>query len=406
MVWEILYLDRGLSRSIRKALSKCGRVSFAQDTSDALFMMADCDFDYYFIDADMPQARTFIQHLRHDPQLAPQRGVVLLTDNDDEDCEAWCVDTFVTRSRASEDVPYVFSHLRGAPSESASVLRIAPDSASEDADFRRPDVISRLREMSDLRPGTASNLEEDGDQLREGTGDGPILPVDVADLRDPKAVRPSVDGMRTPKMKAAFKLVAVVMLLASLALWLLVWGPLSSAARRGTEKKKEKTVEAESTQRSSQPTGDSETGKVDKETGPVNPYTLIQTQPSTPATAAEQTIPSPLAPGATVSPTEPDTRTGVEGGPVSTTPSPAAVEPAATAANHAPVASISGPGEVFHGQTVEFSASATDPDGDPVSLSWVTRTTCWSTPGQFSISVTATDSRGSSSTASHTVRVI
>src|SRR5450756_3172641 len=80
----------------KRQLKRHGKAYYANDMNEALFLMAEKDFDYYFIDADVPHAQAFIKHIEHDPQLVSPRAVVLLTDNEDEDCEAWSADTFIT----------------------------------------------------------------------------------------------------------------------------------------------------------------------------------------------------------------------------------------------------------------------------------------------------------------------
>jgi peptidoglycan-associated lipoprotein len=77
------------------------------------------------------------------------------------------------------------------------------------------------------------------------------------------------------------------------------------------------------------------------------------------------------------------------------------------------------PGQVAPGQTLKLSAQATDPDGDAVTYRWSAPSgsfspvdaaaTTWTAPnqtGDVPITVTATDSRGGTVTASCTVRVV
>ncbi|MHB8896888.1 MAG: hypothetical protein ACYC99_17175, partial [Candidatus Geothermincolia bacterium] len=71
-------MDKCKDRTLQKALGKHGDVSFATDINQALFLMAETDFDYYFVDADTPRAQAFLKHLKHDPQLMPPKGVILL----------------------------------------------------------------------------------------------------------------------------------------------------------------------------------------------------------------------------------------------------------------------------------------------------------------------------------------
>jgi hypothetical protein len=83
-------------------------------------------------------------------------------------------------------------------------------------------------------------------------------------------------------------------------------------------------------------------------------------------------------------------------------PSPAP----APAPNRAPVVSVSGPTQINRGQTASFSASAYDPDGDSVSLSWSNTNKCWTIPGIYTVSCSATDSRGATGYGSISVNVI
>lgn len=132
---KIMYLDEKKKRAVTKALSRHGRVFHAASVGDALPLLLENDFDYYFVDADTPQAQAFLGHLEHDPHLVDPRAVVLLTNNEDEDCSAWRVDTFITHGRIGQDVPYVFSHLRGEAAEPTKVFAIVPGNGvgAEDA---------------------------------------------------------------------------------------------------------------------------------------------------------------------------------------------------------------------------------------------------------------------------------
>jgi peptidoglycan-associated lipoprotein len=77
------------------------------------------------------------------------------------------------------------------------------------------------------------------------------------------------------------------------------------------------------------------------------------------------------------------------------------------------------PCEVAPGQTSRLTAQATDPDGDAVTYRWSApggsfsptdaASTTWTAPGQTGdvpVTVTATDSRGGSATATRTIRVV
>ena len=119
-----------------------------------------------------------------------------------------------------------------------------------------------------------------------------------------------------------------------------------------------------------------------------------QTQNTTPATTTDSSPGSSTPSAASTPSTAP-----------STTPAPV---PPPEPVNHPPTVSISGPTMVTATETATYSASASDPDGDPITYSWgsSTRAKAWSTPGLYEVSVTVTDSHGASASASISVRVI
>jgi hypothetical protein len=133
----------------------------------------------------------------------------------------------------------------------------------------------------------------------------------------------------------------------------------------------------------------------------------------TPESTPETTLPS--ADTSTPATTEPtvtanDNETPRESTPAtSPEPSPEPVPtpaPAPEPVNNKPSVSISGPGQLMRGQSATYTASASDPDGDSVSLNWTSRAFCSDVPGTYSLSVTATDSRGASSSYSISISVI
>jgi peptidoglycan-associated lipoprotein len=96
--------------------------------------------------------------------------------------------------------------------------------------------------------------------------------------------------------------------------------------------------------------------------------------------------------------------------------------PAAPAPNRNPTFSVNAvctPGVVEPGQTSNCTATATDPDGDPVTYQWTApqgtfsaanaQNTVWTAPGQVGnvpITVTARDNRGGTATSTVTVQVV
>lgn len=175
----------------------------------------------------------------------------------------------------------------------------------------------------------------------------------------------------------------------ALGVWGFVWGPLgadSARDHRGFEGAE--TVEAESPPVDTRPAAP-ESGKPGEVPGEVEALVEGETQGVRAGTTADSAGVDRQAPvEATVAPVE------------DPSPAPAASE------NHAPVVSINGPSTVNRGQTVTYSASGSDPDGDPLTLSWTSRTIQFNTTDAVTLTVTVTDSRGASSTASKTIHVI
>ena len=389
---NIMYLDEKKKRTVTKALSRHGKVFHAADINDALLLLVENDFDYYFVDADTPQSQSFLRHLEHDQHLVAPRAVVLLTDNEDEDCSAWRVDTFVTRGRIGEDLPYIFSHLRGETVGPANVLTIVTgDGAGE------RDAGGRLRAFEERpRGGCAGGSVQPPDPRRDAQRIGREDVESGAWLRGEETVR----GRERPERKGPvtvdgryragrFMLLAALSLVMALGGWGLVWGPLSAdnaRDHRGFEGAE--TVDAESPQVDAGPAAP-ESGKPGEVPDEVEALVEGETQGVRAGTTVDSAEVDRQAPvEATVAPVE------------SPSPAPAVSE------NHAPVVSINGPSTVNQGQTVTYTASGSDPDGDPLTLSWTSRTVQFNTTDAVTLTVTVTDSRGASSTASKTIHVI
>ncbi len=366
---RILYLDAKRDKALQRALSKYGTVSYAQDLNSALFLMADNDFDYYFIDADVPESQAFLKHLRHDPQLTTPRGVVLLTMNDEEDCEAWAVDTFLSRDNAIDDISYVFSHLKGDRCESATVLRIA--SFNPEGPVRQLDSVSEHSKPTIAASEPADPEETDA---REHLNLRHRKEFNGADTDA------TVNSAQPSNKARNMRLTLVGALLVVLGVWLFVAGPLSTKASKSKSKEStRKRVNAEAQRES----------KADQKYESSAPGSTPATTTTAPAPA-----PSPVE-ASSVAPTD-----------TSEQPAPTTPPPAQPAVNHPPGVSIAGPTQVMRGQSANYSASGSDPDGDSVSFSWTSRTMCWSTPGLYSVSVTVTDSKGATGANSISVRVI
>lgn len=375
---SILYLDSSRSRSITKALLGHGDVVYAADVNEALKEVVEHEFDYFFVDADTQHARAFLEHLSHDPQLPPPSGCILLTGNDEEDCEAWHVDTFVKRNRVKEDIPYIFSHLRRPPGEEARVLRIAPE----------PDC-SEDREEAPVNGGIHVGLDEglpaEGSDPRSRI-DEPERGAIPSDRVPPPSPRRSAGTL-----PGRYRLAALILAVAAVGLWVFTTGPLSQSRAQKEDRKVMRKVEAEAPE--------AENVKVPKasDLSPVVPGdTALSSEVSQQVTAPAQVTESI---DQSISPND---QVPGENKDVSSEAAPA------PAANRQPGVSISGPAQVVARQVATFSAIASDPDGDTLTYSWGGNTTtrCWSAPGLYSVSVTVTDGRGGSASATMSVRVI
>ena len=356
-----------------KSLKRHGRAYHANDINEALFLMADKDFDYYFVDADIPNARAFIKHIEHDPQLVPPRAVVLLTDNEEEDCEAWSADAFITKSKIYEDLPYIFSHLKGKHTERANVVRIAPDRVNE-SDNASSEVISRK-----------SSRRERAESVRPADEKGySIAPSEqVTQKQEHPGGKREFSTVGNDHIRR-LRLVAVAFLIVMAGLWLFVWGPFGgNADRHRSRTSGRKNVAAETADSAEVKNGLIDTRNMQGSS------TVVQPENS----------PSPVTPPAA---TVPD----------GSTPQPAAIDPdpapPSERVNHTPTVYISGPVQISARETATYSVVASDCDGDSLSYSWgsSSKSTAWSVPGLYSISVTVTDSHGASSNASISVRVI
>ena len=346
---QILYLDSSKSRPVLKALRKQGIVSHAGDINQALFLIAESDFEYYFVDADTAQAHAFLKHLKHDPQLAPPSATVLLSCNEEEDCAAWNVDTFITRNRVGEDIPYVFSHLRGTRRDPDNVLRIAP-----------------------------RDKKADGPSAIGDTDTGEVPPAREPD----RQASPSVLGARH-----GYAVLALV--LAACTLWMFIWGPLAAGKKGRRVQSEGKKVRAESSDAA----------------GRSSFYTLSPSDYLASSSPAQL----PQTQGASSQPTVVDSDgPPPEIAPASEGQATEQIAPAPPPANRPPSVSISGPSLVHVGQTVTFYANASDPDGGALSYSWggSSRSTAFQNTGTFPISVTVTDSGGLSASGTFMVTVM
>lgn len=365
MQGRILYLDSSRSKAVSRALRRFGSVDYACDINSALCLVAENEYDYYFIQADVPEARSLIKHLRHDSDLRVPCAIVLLTDNKDEDCEAWKVDSYVTANRIAEDAPYIFSHYKPDDVEPTSILRLAsmePDASAESGTGAGTErvgadsAINRKRTSSGARPFSSA------------------LPrIDLHLGRKPV-------------------IVAICLLLLAGCLWLFSFGPLGGHGKGGGGR--ERKVEADT----------SGAANLDpKRTMPALP-------PGYSSSAPQEAVPSAGPPRFSSSPVDTTVREDSGDDQVKEVETKAFVpapEIPPTDENHHPSVSISGPALVAVGQTVTYHANASDPDGDSISYSWggPSRSTAFQNTGSYPISVTVTDSRGLSASASMIVTV-
>ncbi|MBU4489953.1 MAG: hypothetical protein KKE79_04885 [Actinobacteria bacterium] len=377
---KILYLDEKKERAVTKALSKHGKVFHASDISDALLLLVENDFDYYFVDADTPQAQAFLKHLEHDPHLVAPRAVVLLTDNEEEDCSAWRVDTFITRGRIGQDAPYIFSHLRGEATGPAKVLSIVPGDGA-----REENACGRLRAFEESGAGGRTGGSDRSPGPKQATGRAGGEAAECYEHLERKEA--SITNWRY--VAGRFTLLAVASLLLALGLWVFVWGPFGAGSAPD-----ERSPEGTKT--------------VDAEISPVDatPAALESEKPEDAAKKEEVLTEGETHSADAATDSSGDKRQGPGEASVAPVESPSPPAPPAASENRAPAVSISGPSTVNRGDVVTFTASGSDPDGDTFTLSWTSRTIQFTNPGAQTLTVTITDSRGASSSASKTVQVI
>lgn len=457
---EILYLDSSKDKVVGRALKKHGKVRRAWDFNDSVELIAEKEFDYFFLDADFPCIRELLTHLEHDPYFIPPKAFVLLTNNEVEDCHAWNVDTYITRRRIKEDLPFVFSHHKGEPSNNSGVLKLIPGDG-EQSEART----EARREYSDLEDVTDTGIideENDGHKSQEpaperqlgisalsrfdgtekfehresGRIEKPSTSNDLGEANEePEVKKPEKESVfafsrddnrrKTPEQigisangvtpdrndnrrkltsKVPFKQSRVKLIwvgLAAIALCVLLYtaAPLGF---KGPGKKTNSGSEAEAIDEGSG-RGENRESPVDLVFDDVRDASGDSAQSSVPAAdnmeavkSAVQELPVEAAPQ----------ESSMSSPPAYSSPAPApAPQPAA---NNQPSVSISGPAQVYVRQTATYTAVASDPDGDSISYSWGSsaRSMAWSTPGQYTVSVTVTDSRGASRSASLSVRVI
>lgn len=399
---SILYLDSKKSRRLSRSLGKHGDVSHAADVNEALVLMVDRDFDYFFVDADTPQAHAFLKHIHHDPQLAPPRGVVLLTDNDEEDCEAWEVDTYIGRARADADLPYVFSHLRGETgarhSDVLSIISVGPGPVEGS-----PPKVGRVlgTDPEDLRDGDADGggLDSKG----PGTSSAGAWPRESEKGErkpndhpggiglDATFCEPGVTRKQYRKGRAGLYLVAFLVI--AIGALVFAWGTFRGGSSQ----------EPEGSTSTSAVTPDSSSVQEELYVPGMAQDDLLLIPPS------EETLRTAPSSGKTECAAESHQEAVAVDEQGVVEPAEADFpDPPAAVSNRAPAAAVSGPSQVKRGQVVTYCCNATDPEGDGLSYSWgsASKSFCWSAPGVYAVSCTVTDPHGNSATGSMSVRVI
>ncbi|GEM_PF-910292 len=421
----IFCLDGQSDSSVRKALKKYGRVDCARDIDEALPLLAENEYLYYFVDADSPMAQVFIKHLRHDPHVAKPCAIVLLTENEEEDCEAWLVDTYITRSRFAQDVPFVFSHLKPESNSDSNVIPIASESifnSGNDLNLLKNKARERSAGLFEGRKFSLSRFSIfNSSKLRDRTlgvsfEDAsaclkPNCAEDAHRCGEHEREKPNYDSLRSAPFSCdvsdvRLKIRRAVMFFAAcvaagFVLWVVTVGPLSgSSSNRTKPKELSKSL-----------------GKAEKRKEslgqlfqvPVEQYAYQNSFPSGqsyPKSAHEQGI-KQLEENQTTNTTNVNDDSNPTVGSVQR-PTGSSERQRANETNRPPTVTIKGPVQVLHRQTAVYTAVAHDPDGDSISYSWggQTITRNWSTPGVYQVSITVTDSKGLSATSTLTVRVI
>lgn len=422
----IFYLDGRNDSSVRRALKKYGRVDYARDIDEALPLLVENEYSYFFIDADSPMAQVFIKHLRHDPHIAKPSVIVLITENDEEDCEAWLVDTYIKRTRFAKNVPYIFSHLKPEPETGGNVVRIAADTSVETnggidllkkrARARSSGIRSRRRfrrvknqvggfqwesERSSNRLRTCASCHSRQDasldnlEVHETPGDEPDT-----DRKDDILLTCEVSSSHMKVRRGAVLVCACIV--AGVALWLLTVGPLSGSSSKRSKSDHVSSVKSYSRKRGTSnenplPVSVEQYSSRNSVSGDQSQHQAGYEGKSDGVGQIQDSQPDSEAPGE-------NNRSGVD---VQRRGTPSDNEDK-TAVNRPPVVSVSGPTQVLRRQTVVYTAVAYDPDGDSILYSWGgnTKSRNWSTPGIYQVSVTVTDCRGLSTSAALTVRVI
>ena len=395
---EILYIDASTSKSIARALSRYGTVHSAVDVNEAFRLLVENEIDYYFIDADVPNALPFLRHIRHDPSIVPIKGYVLLTNNMEEDCQAWGVDFYVHKQRLKLEIPYIFSHLRESAGPIAKVSSISDDfdpyGESEHADLISISPQGRSFQGKESPYGKAGTWRN---RWQRGSDRG---------------------GLRRAFTIITFCLIFIATVGAAVIIW-------SGKEEPGVSGINSQDVSTDKKQESADEYSD---GKpADKKSGGLKESSAILRLLEEVVTGEEQvdagysekdigSVPSLVNwPGnGSVSepvPSQENTQPEHEPPPVQLQEEPGSSEPPPP--NRNPTVSISGPTTVQRGHTAYYQASASDPDGDPLTYSWSgvagsgsTAGKSFPSPGQFGVNVTVSDGRGGTATTGLIMNVI
>lgn len=382
MQTNILYVDHNRSRKVQKTLERLGVVTHSSSLGHALHEVIKVNYDYFVVDAGLPDSFGLINHLEHDPDLVRSCRILLFSNDDEE--KDWEVDYRVDKGRASSEIPRIFS----------------------DAEKALPKPIplfSRDRSPGTLSGGCAVTSPDPGTLRQGGRGRRSRLRGAVGGEGSPLVGR-SGDGVALRAFRgtiAIHKLFAV--LAVAIGVWasLVFWGPVSSSLCGSANTHDEeglvnsgfsapggleeyfRTTRTEEGQLD--PLNEDEAPEAGGTEGPGN--ALMNGLLTEPATGNnEETRKDPASKPSVIQ--EPAVRAGQD--------------------NRPPSVTISGSALLHTGESCTYTAVASDPDGDSILYSWggPTVSRCWQVPGQYEVSVTVTDSRGLSASASLVVRVI
>lgn len=400
----LLYDDQQLR--IAKRLAKYGDVT-SVDTFDAWVQAASAeDYDYHILNVDTPTAQPVAKHIH---ECFPGAVVILLADDpgDQAIMESHFARYALRKDAKASELRHYFlePNPKGNPNKTkvqqptghmAPVIPLGPEAASVYAD---QDANVAVGEDSYPLPS-----EDDEADSKESHTQSPEL----AYRRERRPLLATLSGIP----RYWYAVVAVLLLLGAFVGVKVLDGPGQPKATT-TQEQEDATAPAAEPAQATETEAGSFTGWLLSPTG-YGPYVAAAATAEAVSIAHGEAPPEPVPPadgqpedsaaGDTGSTTS-STSTGTDDHAPAPAPAPAPEPEPAPTPNHAPNVSISGPTDVSRGSRCTYTASASDPDGDSVSLSWTSRTVEWTSTGWHTLAVTGTDSQGKSSTASISVHV-